>query len=127
MNKTGFYGRGEKKHIKKVMKSSEARALLHECGDMLPIPGHISNNLKASVIKYVCGSSKVLVCAETRGTQWEKLEKKRTQRLMPDEDTLNLSCLCANHLAHWQKTFSSAAIPLQLEMVGESLMENVSQ
>ena len=54
------------------------------------------------MIKYVYGSSKVLVCTETRATQWEKLKKKSTQRLMPDEDTLNHICLRENHLAHCQ-------------------------
>ena len=97
------------------MKSSETRALLHECGDTLPIPGHISNNLITSVMKYVYGSSKVLVCAETRLTPWEKLKKKRTQRLMPDEDTLNHSCLPANHLAHCQKNFQLSRHPSPIE------------
>ena len=77
--------------IKKVMKISEVRVLLHECSDALPIPAHVLNNLKTFVIRYVYGS-KELGCAETRATQWEKMKKKSTQRLMPDEDTLNHIC-----------------------------------
>ena len=100
----GFYGHGKKAVIKKVMKSSEARVLLHECGDALPIPAHVLNNLKAFVIKYVY-VSKELSCAQARATQWEKMKKKSTQRLMPDEDTLNHICLRANYLAYRQKNF----------------------
>ena len=32
------------------------------------------------------------------------MKKKSTQRLMPDEDTLNHTCLPANYLAHCQNT-----------------------
>ena len=74
-HKCGFYGHGKKAAIKKVMKSSEARVLLHECGDALPIPTHVLNNLKTFVIKYVY-RSKELGCAETRATEWEKMKKK---------------------------------------------------
>ena len=49
-------------------KSSEARVLLHECGDMLPIPAHLLKNLKTFVIKYVYGS-KELGCSGTVATQ----------------------------------------------------------
>ena len=76
-HKCGFYGHGKKAAIKKVMKSSEARVLLHECGDALPIPTHVLNNLKIFVIKYFYGS-KELGCVETRATQWEKMKKKST-------------------------------------------------
>ena len=54
--------------------------------------------------------------------QWqhnEKRKKKDSQGLMSDEDTLNRICLRANHLAYNQNNFSSAAIPLQLGLVGE--------
>ena len=61
----------EKKQPKKVIRSSEARVLLHECGDTLPIPAHVLNNLKTFVIKYVYGT-KELGCAKTRATQWQK-------------------------------------------------------
>ena len=84
----GFYGHGKKAVIKKVMKSSEATVLLHECGEVLPIAAHVSNNFKPFAIKYVYRSKK-LGCAKTRATQYEKIKKKRTQRLMPDEDKLN--------------------------------------
>ena len=74
----GFKGHGKKAVIKKVMKSSKARVLLHECGDALPIPAHVLNNLKTFVIKYIY-ASKELGCAETRATQLEKL-KRRTRK-----------------------------------------------
>ena len=63
------------------MKSSKARALLHECGDMLPIPGHISNNLKTSVMKYVYGSSKVLICCRDTGNTMGKIEKEENTKI----------------------------------------------
>ena len=61
----------KKKQPKKVMKSSEVRVLLHECGDTLPSPAHALNNLKTFVIKCVY-ESKELGCAKTQATQWEK-------------------------------------------------------
>ena len=100
----GFYGHGKKAVIKKVMKSSEARVLLHECSDTLPIPAHVLKNLNTFVIKYIYGS-KELGCAETQATEREKMKKKSMQRLMPDEDTLSHICLCANYLAYCQKNF----------------------
>ena len=112
----GFYGHCKKGLIKRVMKSSEARVLLYECGDALPIPAHALNNVKTFVIKYVY-ENKELRCAETRATQWEKVKKKSTQRLMADENTLS-------HIS--KRTFTSAVIPLQLEMIGELLMENIA-
>ena len=104
----GVSGRGKKTVTKKDMKSSEAIVLLHECGDALLIPAHVLNNLKTFVIKYVYGS-KELVCAET------KMKKKSTQRLLPDEDTLNHIYLCANYLAYFQKNFQLSRHPSPIE------------
>ena len=42
----GFYGRGKATIIEKVSSASEARELLRECGDQLPIPDHVLENLK---------------------------------------------------------------------------------
>ena len=39
---------------------------------------------------------KEMGCAETWATQWEKIKKKSTRRLMPDEDKSNHICLRAN-------------------------------
>ena len=67
----GFYGRGKKAIIEKVSRVPEARALLHGCGDMLPIQPTVLENLKKFVIKYVYGSDGIS-CAETRAKQWKK-------------------------------------------------------
>ena len=67
----GFYGRGKRAIIEKVMKVPDARSLLHGCGDMLPIPSTVLNNLKKFVIKYIYGSNE-MSCAETRAKQWKK-------------------------------------------------------
>ena len=57
------------------------------------------------VVKCVYGS-KELGCAKTRAaTNGKKMKKKSTQRLMPDEDTLNHICLRANYLAYCQNNF----------------------
>lgn len=106
----GFYGRGKKAVIEKVSNTPEARILLTECGNSLPIPPHVLNNLKTFVIKYVYGSKK-LNCAETRASQWKKMKKKNTQRLMPDDDTLDHICLRANYLAYCQKNFQLSRHP----------------
>ena len=100
----GFYGRGKKAIIEKAMKSSEAKQLLKHCGDVLPIPTHVLDNLKKFVIKFIYGSQEE-GCAETRAKQWKKMKKKNTQRLMPDEDTLNHICARANYLSYCQKNF----------------------
>ena len=59
--------------------------------------------------------SNTLSCAETRASQWKKMKKKNTQRLMPDDDTLNQICYRANYLVYCQSTSNSAVIPLQWE------------
>ena len=81
--------------MKKDLKRSNARVLLHECCDVIPVQAHVLNNLKTFVIKYVYGS-KELGFAET------EMKKKN---MLPDEDTLNHICLCANYLAYFQKNF----------------------
>lgn len=62
------------------------------------------------MIKYVYGS-KEITCAETRASQWKKMKKKNTQRLMPDEDTLNHICSRANYLSYCQKNFQLSCHP----------------
>ena len=49
--------------------------------------------------------------AETRASQWKKMKKKNTQRLMPDDDTLNHICYRANYLAYCQKNFQLSRHP----------------
>ena len=71
---------------------------------ILPIPSLVLNNLKKFVVRYVYGSV-VIGCAETRAKQWKKMKEKSTQRLMPDDDTLNHICVRANYLAYCQKNF----------------------
>ena len=63
----GLYGRGKKALIKKVCNSSNARSLLRECGDNIPISSNVKENLKTFVLKYVY-ESKELTCAETRAS-----------------------------------------------------------
>ena len=108
-HKCGYYWLGKKAVIKKVMKSSKVRVLLHEFGDVLPILAHVLNNLRTLVIKYVYGSKK-LGYAETQTTQWGKMKKKSTQRLMPNEDILNHICLGGNCLAHCQKNLHPSSL-----------------
>ena len=55
--------------------------------------------------------SNTLSCAETRASQWKKMKKKNTQRLMPDDDTLNQICYRANYLAYCQKNFQLSRHP----------------
>ena len=96
--------------IETVSNAPESRVLLSECGDILPIPPHVLNNLKKFVIKYVYGS-KELNCAVARASQWRKMKNKNTQRLMPDDDTLNHICYRANYLAYCQKNFQLSHHP----------------
>ena len=100
----GFYGRGKKMVIEKTIKSSEARNLLSECGDTLPIQQNVLDDLKRFVLRYIYGSSEV-TCADARAQQWNGMKKKNTQRLVPDEDTLELVCKRANYLSYCQKKF----------------------
>ena len=54
---------------------------------------------------------KEMGCAETWATQWEKIKKKSTRRLMPDEDKSNHICLRANYLACCQNNFQLSRHP----------------
>ena len=47
--------RGKATIIEKASSASEARELLRECGDQLPILDHVLENLKMFFIKYVYG------------------------------------------------------------------------
>ena len=64
----GLFGRGKKALIKKVCNSSNARSLLRECGDNIPISSIVIEYLKTFVLKYVYESNE-LTCAETRASQ----------------------------------------------------------
>ena len=59
----GFYGRGKKAILEKVMKSPEARYLLLASGDTIPITKNVLKKLKKFVLKFVYGTKKS-TCAE---------------------------------------------------------------
>ena len=100
----GFYGRGKKSILERTLKNEDARKLLHGCGDMLPISQTVLVNLRQFVIKHVYCSNKK-TCSETRVDQWKKMKKKNTQRLIPDEDTVNHICARANYLSFCQRNY----------------------
>ena len=92
------------------MKSPEARNLLLECGDTIPITKNVLKKLKKFVLKFVYGTKKS-TCAEARADQWKSMKKKSTQRLVPDEDTLEHICIRANYLSYCQKQYQLKSHP----------------
>ena len=87
----GFYGHRKKAVIKKLWKPPKQEF----CYMNVLMQFQFQLMYCTFVIKYVYGS-KEFGCVETWATQWEKMKKKNTHRLMPDEDTLNHICLHAN-------------------------------
>ena len=77
-----FYRRGKKATLEKVMKSPEARNLLHECGDTIPITKNVLKKLKKFVPKFVYGSKKS-TCAEARADQWKSMKNKTSKQWTP--------------------------------------------
>ena len=101
---TRFYGHGKKSVVEKVIKIPKARELLSRCGDDLPISADVLNCLKIFVLKYIYGINSES-CAVARASQWKKMKKKNTLRLVPDDDTLRHICIRANYLSYCQKHF----------------------
>ena len=85
----------------KLLKNPYALSLLSSCGEALPISSSV---LGEFVILYIYGNNEVS-CEVTSATQWKKMKKKNTQRLMPDKDTLDHICVRANYLPYCQKYF----------------------
>lgn len=75
---TVIYGRGKKTVIKKVKKSSEARVLLHECGDALSIPVHVLNNRK-NICEQICLWEKRRWAVQRHGQHNGKKSKRRAR------------------------------------------------
>ena len=53
----GFYGRGEKAVMEKVINGSEARNLLSLCGETLSLQPNVLNSLRKVLLKYIYGSN----------------------------------------------------------------------
>ena len=76
---TVIYGCGKKTVIKKVKKSSEARVLIHECGDALSIPVHVLNNRKNIVNKYVYGKKGDGLCRDMGNTMGKNQKEEHAK------------------------------------------------
>ena len=98
---SGFYGYGKKVVMDKVINCLESREVLSSCGKELPLQEKVLEDLKTFVLKYIyCSNEKT--CGEAMAEEWKKRKKKTTQRLIPDDGTLNHIYERANYLSYCQ-------------------------
>ena len=100
----GFFGHGKKKLYEKCLHSMDARNLLRECGNSLPLSEDTMVALKTFVIKYVYNDSKSKTMCKSRALKW-KNQKKCQSKTSPDDDLLELHCMRANYLSYIQKKY----------------------
>ena len=96
---SGFFGRGKKAIINKVMKNIEqVKSMLQDLGESLSINDLIYEKVILFILRYVYNDKKSATLAESRCTIWRKMKKKSTRRLPPDEDTMRLHILRCNYV-----------------------------
>ena len=103
---SGFYGHGKKPLLQKLMKDPEARELLRRVGESLELKDEVKADMKAFILSKVYGEDIALTCGQARASKWQKLKKKSTARLPPDDDTLNHHCARTNYITYCQLHFT---------------------
>ena len=68
-------------------------------------------DMKAFILSKVYCVDIALTCAQARASEWQKLKKKSTVRLPPDDDTLNHHCARTKHITYCQFHFTLVEHP----------------
>ena len=109
-NCPGFYGHGKKAILSTIIKDAEARELLSKIGRSISLTEDVISDMRKFVLSKIYGED-FPTCAEARASKWNKLKKKKTSRLPPDEDTLVQHFKKVNYLAYCQIHFSMKQHP----------------
>ena len=90
---SGFYGYGKITVMKQQQKATNSNAV----GEKLPITSEITKNLEQFMMKIIYAEN----FAEARANKWSQMKKnKKTQRLPPDEDSLDQHAARVNYIAY---------------------------
>ena len=79
-----------------MMNSSEARSLLLQCGEDIPLTDDKLKSRKYYVICYVYSDTQSASLDQSRVLKWNGQKKKSLMRLPPAIDRLNLHIMHAN-------------------------------
>ena len=102
---SGFYGHGKKDVLQKAMNDPGARNLLARVGEKLVLDEGVRTDMKGFVVSQVYGESVDASCGEARASKWQKLKKKSTIRLPPDNDSLDQHIERTNYIVYCQTHF----------------------
>lgn len=95
----------KRKSLKKVMSDPDARELLGRVGENLPLDD-ARDDMRSFVLSFIYGEGTSASCQEARASKWQKLKKKNTIRLPPDNDTLDQHLKRTNYLSYCQQNFN---------------------
>ena len=109
-----FYGHWKKPLPQKLMKDLEARELLGRVGESLELKDKVKADMKAFILSKVYCEDNALTCGQARASKWQKLKKKSTVRLPPDDDTMNHHCARTNYITYCQLHFTLVEHPTQI-------------
>ena len=122
---SGYYGK--KPPLQKLMKDPEARELLGRVGESLELKDEVKADMKAFILSKDYGEDIALTYGQARASKWQKLKKKSTVRLPPDDDTPNHHCTRQNRITYYQLHFTFVAHPTPIGHGWEIINANVNQ
>ena len=102
---SGFLGQGKTKIFKKCINDPQSRQLLQRVGENLQLQNDIKQEMKLFVLRNVYDECSNVTCGKARALKWNKMKKKRTAQLPPDEDSLNQHLMRVNFILYCQLNF----------------------
>ena len=108
---SGFYGHGKKKVMARVISDPEARELLGRIGERIDLEDSIRADMKTFVLSCIYAESADATCGQARASKWQKMKKKSTIRLPPDDDSLNPHVEKTNYITYCQLHYNLFSHP----------------
>ena len=88
--------------LQKVISDPEARELLGGVGESLELRDEVKATMKTFVLSKNYNEDTGVTCGQARASWWDKMKKKSTVRLPPDDDTLNHHLERTNFITYCQ-------------------------
>ena len=99
---SAFFGHGKKKLLTKCMNDPECVKLLQGVGQNLNLQKDVKSEMRQFVLRKTYDEGCCETCGEARASKWCKMNKKRTSRLPPDEDSLNQHLERSKFISYYQ-------------------------
>ena len=108
---SGFYGHGKKKLLQKCGNDPQSVALLRRVGVSLQLQDDTKADVRLFVLRSVYDESSDITCGQARASKWNRMKKKCTARLPPEEDSLNQHLERTSFISYCQVHFDLVEHP----------------